>query len=79
MTFYFDGETGVMHIAFEKEAGPCFYIETPTGVFRIERDTNRLISVAIPFFYEKVADGSLSLPDISSSVLPPEVIHKLRA
>lgn len=79
MTFYFDEETGVMRIAFEREAGPCFYIETPLGIFRIERGTNRLISIAIPFFYEKLADGSVSLPDLQSANLSEETIHKLQA
>jgi hypothetical protein len=78
MTFYFDEETGVMRIAFESEAGPCVYIETSLGVFRIERTTNKLISIAIPAFYEKVADGSLSLPDLSSTTLSVEVIHGLQ-
>lgn len=79
MTFYFDEETGVMRIAFEKEAGPCVYIETQTGILRIERETNKLIGIAIPFFYEKLADGSLSLPDLSSTILPNEIIAKFRA
>jgi len=79
MTFYFDDETGVMRIAFQQEdAGPCVYIETPTGILRIERDTNKLISITIPAFYEKLADGSVSLPELSSSVLPVDVIHKLQ-
>jgi len=79
MTFYFDDETGVMRIAFEKEAGPCLYVETSTGILRIERETNKLISVAIPSFYEKLADGSLSLPELSSTILPNELITKFRS
>ena len=79
MTFYFDDETGVMRIAFAEEAGPCMYIETSVGVFRIERSTNKLVSIAIPAFYEKLADGSLSLPDFSSTILPIEFIHKLQS
>ena len=78
MTFYFDDETGVMRIAFEQEAGPCIYVETAVGVFRIERSTHKLVSVAIPAFYEKVADGSLSLPNLTPTTLPDEVLHKLQ-
>jgi hypothetical protein len=78
MTFYFDEETGVMRIAFENEAGPCVYVETALGIFRIERDTNKLVSIAIPAFYEKVADGSLSLPNLSSTTLSVDVIRQLQ-
>jgi hypothetical protein len=52
--------------------------DTPTGVLRIERGTNKLISITIPFFFEKLADGSLSLPDFSSTVLPSELIDKFQ-
>jgi len=79
MTFYFDDETEVMRIVFETEAGPCTYFETPTGIVRIERGTNKLISITIPFFYEKLAEGSLSLPELPSTILPNEVISKFRA
>jgi hypothetical protein len=79
MTFYFDDETGVMAIAFvEGAVGPCMYFETAIGVFRVERDTNKLVSVTIPFFFEKLADGTLSLPELSPTVLPQEVIAKFR-
>jgi hypothetical protein len=78
MIFYFDDETGVMRIAFQQEAGPCVYIESAVGVFRIEQETHRIVSVAIPFFYEKLAEGSLSLPDVYSASLPPEIASRLR-
>lgn len=79
MTFYFDNETEVMRIAFATEAGPCMYIETPTGIFRIERATNKLVSITIPFFLEKLADGSLALPEVPSTVLSNEVINTFRS
>ncbi len=78
MTFYFDNETEVMRIAFATEAGPCMYIETPTGIFRIERATQKLISVTIPFFFEKLADGSLTLPEVPPTLLPDELINSFR-
>ncbi len=79
MTFYFDNETEVMRIAFATEAGPCMYIETPTGIFRIERATNKLISITIPFFLEKLADGSLTLPDVPATVLSNDLIDTFRS
>ncbi len=78
MTFYFDDETEVMRIVFATEAGPCMYIETPTGIFRIERATQKLVSVTIPFFFEKLADGSLSLPEVLPTILPDELINSFR-
>jgi hypothetical protein len=79
MTFHFDDETGVMRIAFADEAGPCMYVETPIGIFRIERSSHQLISIAIPAFYKKVANGTLSLPDLSSTTLTSDIIDELRA
>jgi hypothetical protein len=80
MTFYFDDETGVMRITFATEAnGPSVYIETPTGIFRIERSTNRLLSITIPAFNQKIACGELSLLDLTSTVVPNEVLLKLRS
>jgi hypothetical protein len=79
MTFYFDNETEVMRIAFATEAGPCMYLETPTGVFRIERATNKLVSITIPFFFEKLADGSLTLPEVPPTVLSDELLKTFRS
>ena len=80
MNFYFDDETGVMRIAFQQEApGPCVYIETSTGVLRIERDTNKLISIAIPAFMDKLADGSISIPDVSLPALSIDALRHLRS
>lgn len=77
MTFYYDDLTDVMHIAFEQEAGPCLYIEAPSGtILRIERSTNKLVSMVIPYFIAKLRDDALVIPELASAALPPDFLSK---
>ena len=80
MTFLYDELTDVMHIAIEAEAGPCFYVESSSGaILRIEHGTNKLIGLAIPYFFAKLEDGSLTLPEIATTAMPSDFIERLQA
>jgi hypothetical protein len=77
VTFFYDDLTDVMHIAFEQTAGPCLYVEAPSGsILRIERATNKLVSIVIPAFLAQVNENALVLPELAAASLPPDFLNK---
>jgi hypothetical protein len=79
MTFFYDDLTDVMHISIEAKSGPCMHVESPSGaILLVERETERLIGLTIPYFMARLRDGSLSLPEIGTTSLPRDFLHKLR-
>ncbi len=80
MTFCYDDETDVLHIAFEANAGPCLFVETASGaILRIERGTNTLIGATIPYFIRKLKDGSLVMPELATTSMPSDFMQKVLA
>ncbi len=56
MTFLYDDETDVLHIAFEENAGSCVFVETASGaILRIERGTGTLIGATLLYFIRKLS------------------------
>jgi hypothetical protein len=79
MTFFYDDLTDVMHISIETKSGPCMHVESPSGaILLVERESERLIGLTIPYFLAKLRDGSLSLPEIATTSLPSDFLEKLR-
>ncbi len=79
MKLYYDDLTDVMHISIIENAGPCMHVESPSGsILLVERTTNRLVGVSIFYFFAKLKDGSLELPEMASAVLPNDFLNKIR-
>jgi uncharacterized protein YuzE len=68
MTLSYDKHADVLYVTFECAPDqPYIYVENANGdVLRIDKETNRVVGVTIPFFLKRAARGRIEVPEIGS-------------
>jgi len=68
MTFSYDMPADVMYVTFERLPNQAYiYVENESGdILRLDRTTQRVVGITIPYFLERLKNNKLEIPEIGT-------------
>jgi len=68
MTFSYDRLADVMYVTFERLPNQAYiYVENESGdILRMDRTTQRVVGITIPYFLERLKNNKLEVPEIGA-------------